>query len=36
MINNFDKQQIITALRSVKDPDTGQDIISVRMVENLE
>ncbi|MDC0231354.1 Mrp/NBP35 family ATP-binding protein, partial [Aureispira] len=36
MGNDFDKQKIITALRTVKDPDTGQDIISVRMVENLE
>jgi ATP-binding protein involved in chromosome partitioning len=30
------KQEIIDALRTVKDPQTGQDIISVRMVENLE
>lgn len=32
----LDKQQIIEALRSVKDPETGQDIITVRMVENLQ
>lgn len=32
----IDKQQIIEALRTVKDPQTGQDIISMRMVENLE
>jgi len=31
----INKQEIIEALRTVKDPDTGQDIISVRMVENL-
>ncbi|MGH1336411.1 MAG: Mrp/NBP35 family ATP-binding protein [Aureispira sp.] len=33
---NIDKQQIIEALRTVKDPETGQDIISVRMVEDLQ
>lgn len=33
---NIDKQQIIEALRTVSDPETGQDIISVRMVENLQ
>jgi ATP-binding protein involved in chromosome partitioning len=32
----IDKQQIIQALRTVKDPTSGQDIISVRMVENLQ
>lgn len=32
----FDKQQIINALRTVKDPASGQDIIAVRMVENLQ
>jgi ATP-binding protein involved in chromosome partitioning len=32
----IDKQQIVEALRTVKDPETGQDIISVRMVENLQ
>ncbi|MFT5648380.1 MAG: ATP-binding protein involved in chromosome partitioning [Aureispira sp.] len=32
----LDKSQIIEALRTVNDPDTGQDIIGVRMVENLE
>lgn len=32
----IDKLQVIEALRTVKDPDTGQDIISVRMVENLQ
>lgn len=32
----IDKQQIITALRTVKDPASGQDIIAVRMVENLQ
>ncbi len=32
----IDKQQIITALRTVKDPASGQDIISVRMVEDLQ
>ncbi|WMX16675.1 MULTISPECIES: Mrp/NBP35 family ATP-binding protein [unclassified Aureispira] len=32
----FDKSKIIEALRTVNDPDTGQDIISVRMVENLQ
>jgi len=32
----IDKQKIIEALRTVKDPATGQDIISVRMVENLQ
>lgn len=33
---NIDKQQIVEALRTVKDPETGQDIISVRMVEDLQ
>lgn len=33
---NIDKQQIIEALRTVNDPTTGQDIISVRMVEDLQ
>lgn len=32
----IDKQQIVEALRTVNDPETGQDIISVRMVENLQ
>ncbi len=32
----IDKQQIVEALRTVKDPETGQDIIAVRMVENLQ
>ena len=33
---NIDKQSIITALRTVKDPNTGQDIIASKMVEGLE
>lgn len=33
---NIDKQTIVEALRTVNDPETGQDIISRRMVENLE
>ena len=33
---DFDKQQIIEALRAIKDPQTGQDIITMRMVENLQ
>jgi ATP-binding protein involved in chromosome partitioning len=33
---NIDKQKIIEALRTVKDPTTGQDIISVRLVEDLQ
>lgn len=33
---NIDKQQIIEALMTVNDPETGQDIISVRMVEDLQ
>ena len=32
----IDKQKIIEALRTVMDPATGQDIIRMRMVENLE
>lgn len=32
----MDKQKIVEALRTVKDPDTGQNIIQVRMVENLQ
>ena len=32
----INKQHIVNALRSVKDPDTGQDIIAARMVENLQ
>ena len=31
----FDKMQIIEALRTVRDPATGQDIISVKMVHDL-
>lgn len=33
---NIDKQKIIEALRTINDPNTGQDIISVRMVEDLQ
>ncbi len=33
---NIDKQEIIAALRTVKDPATGQDIITAKMVEKLE
>lgn len=32
----IDKQQLIEALRTVQDPETGQDVISVRMIENLQ
>lgn len=32
----IDKQQLIEALRTVNDPETGQDVISVRMIENLQ
>ena len=32
----MDKQQIIQALEKVNDPKTGKDIISMRMVENLQ
>lgn len=32
----IDKIKVIEALRTIKDPETGQDIISVQMVENLE
>jgi ATP-binding protein involved in chromosome partitioning len=32
----IDKQQIVEALRKILDPQTGQDIISLRMVENLQ
>lgn len=32
----INKQQLIEALRTVNDPETGQDIISVRMVDNLQ
>jgi len=32
----FDKQEIIAALRKVADPLTGNDIISSRLVENLQ
>ena len=32
----IDNNVIVEALRRVKDPNTGQDIISVRMVENLK
>lgn len=33
---NIDKQKIIEALRTVKDPASGQDIITAKMVEKLE
>jgi len=33
---NMDKQQIIQALETVNDPKTGKDLISMRMVENLQ
>lgn len=33
---NLDNNAIVAALRSVKDPNTGQDIISVRMVEDFK
>lgn len=33
---NIDKQRIIEALREIRDPQTGQDIIGMRMVENLQ
>lgn len=33
---NIDKQAIITALRTVQDPNTGQDILTAKMVEDLE
>jgi ATP-binding protein involved in chromosome partitioning len=32
----IDNNQIVAALRTVKDPNTGQDIIQRRMVENLQ
>lgn len=32
----MDKQKIVEALRTVIDPQTGKDIISLRMVENLQ
>lgn len=32
----IDNNKIVEALRTVKDPQTGQDIISVRMVEGLQ
>jgi ATP-binding protein involved in chromosome partitioning len=32
----INKQQVIDALRTVNDPETGQDIITARMVEGLE
>ena len=32
----IDNNRIVAALRRVKDPNTGQDIISVRMVEDLK
>lgn len=33
---NLDNNAIVAALRKVKDPNTGQDIISVRMVEDFK
>ncbi len=33
---DFDKQKIVEALQKILDPQTGQDIISLRMVENLQ
>ena len=32
----FDNNQIVEALRTVKDPATGQDIVQRRMIENLK
>jgi len=32
----MDKQQIIQALEKVNDPKTGKDLITMRMVENLQ
>ncbi len=32
---NIDNNAVVTALRNVKDPNSGQDIISVRMVEDF-
>ena len=32
----FDNNQIVEALRTVKDPTTGQDIVQRRMIENLK
>ena len=33
---SIDNNAIVHALRGVKDPNSGQDIISVRMVEDLK
>ena len=33
---NLDNNTIVAALRNVKDPNSGQDIISVRMVEDFK
>lgn len=32
----IDKQKIVAALQNILDPQTGQDIVSLRMVENLQ
>ena len=32
----IDKQKIVSALQNILDPQTGQDIVSLRMVENLQ
>jgi ATP-binding protein involved in chromosome partitioning len=33
---DIDKQKIVSALQNILDPQTGQDIVSLRMVENLQ
>jgi ATP-binding protein involved in chromosome partitioning len=32
----IDKQKIVAALQNILDPQTGQDIVSLRMIENLQ